>query len=108
MRPEKMNQLKDLLASKGITPVAFGVTSGSNEEEWNQLFEFAQDLGIEVITSEPNFGDLDMIESLCKKYNIKVGIHNQPIPTRSWHPKISLSLLVGRRELIVIVADVEH
>lgn len=108
MSPEKRKQLKNLLASKGITPVAFGVTSGRNEEEWNQLFEFAKDLGIEVITSEPNFGDLDLIESLCKKYNIKVAIHNHPLPTRFWHPKIALSLLEGRSKLIGICADIGH
>src|SRR5690625_6541068 len=82
MSPEKRNQLKDLLASKGITPVAFGVTSGSNEEEWNQLFEFAQDLGIEVITSEHNFGDLEMIESLLNNYNIIVAFHIHTIHMR--------------------------
>lgn len=108
MSTDKRKQLKDLLASKGITPVAFGVTSGRTEEDWNQLFEFAQDLGIEVITSEPDFKDLDLIESLCKKHNIKVAIHNHPIPSRFWHPKIPLMLLEGRSELIGICADIGH
>ncbi|HLT95015.1 MAG TPA: sugar phosphate isomerase/epimerase [Membranihabitans sp.] len=108
MSGEKRQQLKDLLQSKGITPVAFGVTSGGNEEEWRQLFEFAKDMGIGIITSEPQYNHLDIVESLCKEYNIKVAIHNHPIPSRYWHPDIVLNLLEGRSPLIGVCADLGH
>lgn len=108
MSAEKRQQLKDLLKSKGITPVAFGVSQGRNEEEWNQLFAFAKDMGIGVITSEPDYNDLDLVESLCKKYNIKVAIHDHPIPSKYWHPKIPMNLLEGRSNLIGVCADIGH
>ncbi|MBY5960278.1 sugar phosphate isomerase/epimerase [Membranicola marinus] len=108
MSAEKRQQLKNLLLSKGITPVAFGVTKGHNEADWNQLFTFAKELGIGVITSEPDYGDLDLVESLCKKYDIKVAIHNHPIPSKYWHPKIVMNLLEGRSELIGVCADIGH
>lgn len=108
MSAERRQELKDLLKSKGITPVAFGVSSGSNETEWRQLFEFAKDMGIGILTSEPVYNDLDLVESLCKEYNIKVAIHNHPIPSRFWHPDIIMNLLDGRSELIGVCADIGH
>ncbi len=108
MSPEKRQQLQDLLKSKGITPVAFGVSTPNNEADWKQLFEFAKDLGIGVITSEPQYNDLDLVESLCKQYNIKVAIHNHPIPSRYWHPDIAMTLLDGRSDLIGVCADIGH
>lgn len=108
MSAEKRQQVKDLLKSKGITPVAFGVSNGHNEKEWNQLFAFAKDMGIGVITSEPDYDDLDLVESLCEKYNIKVAIHDHPIPSKYWHPKIVMTLLEGRSELMGVCADIGH
>lgn len=108
MSAEKRQQLKDLLKSKGITATAFGVANGQNEAEWIQLFEFAKDMGIGVITSEPNYDDLDMVESLCVKYNIKVAIHDHPIPSKYWHPDIPMTLLKGRSELMGVCADIGH
>jgi len=108
MNEEKRQQLKELLKSKGITPVAFGVSSGRNEEEWIQLFEFAKDMEIGIITSEPEYKDLDLIESLCKKYNIKVAIHEHAIPNKYWHPKIPMTLLEGRSDLMGVCADIGH
>lgn len=108
MSAEKRQKLKNLLESKGITPVAFGVAKGHDEEDWNRLFTFAQDLGIGVITSEPEYNDLDLVESLCEKYNIKVAIHDHPIPSKYWHPQIVMTLLEGRSDLIGVCADIGH
>src|SRR5690606_26940405 len=58
MSAEKRQQVKSLLASKGITPVAFGVSTPNNEADWKQLFEFAKDMGIGVISSVPQYDEL--------------------------------------------------
>lgn len=108
MSAEKRQQLKDLLKSRGITPVAFGVATANNEADWRKLFEFAQDMGIGIITSEPRYEDLDLVESLCKEFNIKVAIHDHPLPSRYWHPDIPMKLLEGRSELIGVCADIGH
>lgn len=101
-------KLKDLLKSKGITATAYGVVVPGNEADWNSLFEFAEDLGIGVITSEPDYGQLDLVESLCEKYNIKLAFHNHPIPSKYWHPDIAMTLLKDRSPLIGVCADVGH
>lgn len=108
MSPEKRAKLKALLQSKGIKAQAFGVSSPKTEEEWIQLFEFAKDMGIGVLTSEPDYGHLALIDDLCQKYNIKVAIHNHPIPSKYWHPDIVLNLLSERSSMIGVCADIGH
>ncbi|WP_236975208.1 sugar phosphate isomerase/epimerase family protein [Membranihabitans maritimus] len=108
MSDEKRQQVKALLKSKGITPVCFGVSSPDNPEDWRKLFEFAKDMGIGILTSEPQYNQLDLVEELCEEYQIKVAIHDHPIPSKYWHPEIPMRLLEGRSPLIGVCADIGH
>src|SRR3546814_7277861 len=95
--PDTIQKLKQLLKSTGIQPVCYGVVNGQNEAEWRKIFEFAQELGIEIITSKPDFNQLDLVEKLCEEYKIKLAIHNHPLPSGYWHPKL-ISTLLKRSE----------
>ncbi|MBO2543591.1 sugar phosphate isomerase/epimerase [Salegentibacter sp. BDJ18] len=107
MNANTKKKVKKLLNSKGIQLVAYGVVSGENEADWKELFEFAQDMGIDIITSEPEKEDLDMVNRLAREYNIKVALHNHPKPSTYWHPNTVLEALEGR-ENIKACADVGH
>lgn len=100
-------EVKDLLKSKGIKMVAYGVVTGKNEEDWRKIFDFAQDMGIGVITSEPPQEDLDMLDRMAGEYNIKIALHNHPKPSRYWSPDTVLEALKGRKN-IGACADVGH
>lgn len=100
-------EVKDLLKSKGITVVAYGVVSGKNEEEWKQIFKFAKDMGIGVLNSEPNQEDLDMVNRLAGDHDIYVAMHNHPKPSTYWHPDTVLEAVKGR-ENIKACADIGH
>ncbi len=100
-------EVKNLLDSKGITVVAYGVVSGKNEEEWRQIMEFANDMGIGVINSEPNPEDLDMVNRLAGEHNLNVAMHNHPKPSTYWHPDTVLEAVEGR-ENIKACADIGH
>lgn len=108
MTEDKRDLLKKLLKSKGIQAHAYGVTSPKSKQEWEELFEFAQDLGISVLTSEPEFRDLKMIDELAQKYNIKVAIHNHPRPSKYWHPDVVMEQLEGKSSMIGVCADIGH
>ncbi|WP_339647680.1 hypothetical protein [uncultured Salegentibacter sp.] len=107
MNAETKKRVKKLLNSKGIQLVAYGVVSGENEADWKELFEFAQDMGIGIITSEPKKEDLDMVNRLAREYNIKVALHNHPKPSTYWHPDTVMEALESR-ENIKACADVGH
>ena len=99
--------VKKLLKSRGIELMAYGVVSGRNEEEWKKLFQFAKEMGIEIITSEPNPEHLDLVNKLAGENNVTVSIHNHPKPSRYWNPDTVLNALEGRKNLGA-TADVGH
>jgi len=108
MDKETMGKLLDLLKNKGIKPVNYGVVRAKDSIEWNLVFEFAKNMGIETILAEPPVEMLPMIDRMANKYNIKVAIHNHPVPTYYWHPSIVLHALQDRSPLMGAAPDIGH
>jgi hypothetical protein len=72
------------------------------------MFGFAQDMGIETLTAEPAAEALDLVDTLCREYEIKVAIHNHPKPSNYWHPDKVLEACRGRSKWIGACADTGH
>lgn len=100
--------VRKLLKEHDITLHAFGVINGNSAEEWEQIFAFAQDMGIKVITCEPEQKDLDIVSDLCEKYDIKAAFHNHPDPSIYWKPETVLAAQEGRSSKMGAAADVGH
>lgn len=105
---EARTKIKQLADEKGIKMVCYGVATANNEEDWRAIFEFARDLGIETITSEPAPEFLPLVDSLCNEYGVNLAIHNHPKPSRYWDPAVVLEALEGRSERMGACADVGH
>jgi sugar phosphate isomerase/epimerase len=108
MDQDTRNKLKELIASHGIKLNAYGVVSAKDSAGWKQLFEFAKDMGIGVITSEPSFKDLGLVEQLADEYGIKVAIHNHPAPSLYWNPDTVLLAIGNRSRNLGVCADIGH
>lgn len=104
---QDVETIKALLKKYDIQAVAYGVVGGSNED-WPKIFAFAKSLGIEVITTEPQTNQLDLIEKLCEEHQIKIALHNHPVPSFYWHPEVPARLLEGRSSLMGVCADIGH
>jgi sugar phosphate isomerase/epimerase len=105
VRREVKKKLQDL----GIQMLSYGVVAlPNNESQCRQVFDFAKDMGIQIIVSEPPEEALDLIDRLCKEYRIKVAIHNHAAPSPYWHPDILLRACKGRSEMIGACADTGH
>ena len=100
--------VKKLLKDKGITAHAFGVVGAKDAEEWDKVFQFAKEMGIQVINVEPSDEHLDIVSSLCDKYQIRAALHNHPKPSKYWTPDVVLKSLEGRSKLMGAAADVGH
>ncbi len=100
--------MKKLLKENGLTLVNYGVVRGKTDEEWKQIFDFAKDMGIQTLTSEPTPDQLDYVEKLCDEYGINIAIHNHPKPSFYWNPDTVLKYVKGRSERIGACADVGH
>ena len=86
-------KVKQKLDNSGICIKTFGVYGLPNDEqEARKAFEFAKEMGIETIVSEPPFDAFELLDKLCREYKIKVAIHNHPKPTRYWDPEIAVEI----------------
>ena len=121
---EMIRQVKDSLDAYDLIPVNFGVVGLTNDEEENrQVFEFAEQLGVQAITSEPHEEAMDLIEELVQEYDIMLAIHNHfkgwdamaagydwldEDEYLHWDPEYVHSLVEGRDERIGASADIGH
>ena len=109
MPVEIREEVKQKLKDAGVKVVNYGVVGlPNNEAECRKVFDFAKDMGIETIVSEPPADALDLIERLCEECKIKMAIHNHPKPSRYWHPDRVLMVCKGRSKWIGACADTGH
>ena len=101
-------ELKSLAASKGIKIVSISVVVTNSPDEWEPLFRFAKDMGMEYISCEPAIADWDLVEKLVDKYAIKISVHNHPRPSTYWKPDNLLKEIRNRSKMIGSSADVGH
>jgi len=109
LSPENKAKLKKKLDEAGVELCAYGVVGIPKDETGaRRLFEFAKEMGIETIVSEPEDDQFDLLDKLCREYEIKLGIHNHPNPSHYWNPETVLKACEGRSEWIGACTDVGH
>lgn len=107
MDAAKRKQVKDLLKKHGITITAYGVVKGKDEAEWKQLFEFAKDMGVLNIDTEPDPNQFAYIIPMAEKYKVNLALHNHPKPSRYWHPDSVLKYAAGSK-FVGSCSDIGH
>jgi sugar phosphate isomerase/epimerase len=109
MSAEVRKEVKKKLADSRVKLLCYGVCGLSSDEAGSRkTFEFAKDMGIETIVSEPTPDAFDTIEKLCQEYSINVALHNHPRPSRYWNPDTVLKACKGRSKHIGACADTGH
>lgn len=109
MSPEIRQAVKATLRDAGVNLVNFGVVGLPNDEAGSRaVFDFAKDMGIQTIVSEPTADAFDLLEKLCEEYEINVALHNHPEPSRYWNPDTVLEVTKGRSKRIGACADTGH
>ena len=107
MSPDSRKKVLDLLRSKEITLVAFGVVVPQTTDEWRKTFQFAKEMGIQFITAEPLKNHWDSVDRMAGEFGIKVAIHDHPKPSPYDHPDSVITAMNGRPNLYAC-ADVGH
>ncbi|HOT97607.1 MAG TPA: DUF1080 domain-containing protein [bacterium] len=109
MTDEQMAWAKKELEKNSLTLVAYGVVHfDSTEQSMRQVFDFARKMGIQVINTEPDFQDWKPLERMVQEYNIKVAIHNHPLPSRFALPTTVLAKVKGLDQRIGSGMDTAH
>lgn len=107
MSTETRQAVKKLIKDKGLTIVAYGVVNPKTDADWKTLFEFAKDMGILTINSEPMPEQMPLVRKLAEQYKINVALHNHPKPSRYWHPDTVLAAIGGSR-YVGSCSDIGH
>lgn len=100
--------LKALLRASRIRIVAYGVCTPGKPEDWRQLFEFAREMRIPTLVSEPSAEQLDLVEQLADEFRINVAFHNHAKPSRYWEPATILAAVKDRSPRLGACVDVGH
>jgi sugar phosphate isomerase/epimerase len=109
--PEHRAGLKKKLGDCGVKLVNYGVCNlPKDEAESRKVFDFAKDMGIETLVSEPAEQSLEMLDKLCAEYGVNIAIHNHPKYSGAhyWDPEIVLKACQGRSKRIGACADTGH
>lgn len=101
------SDLKKKASDCGVHLIGCYASAGSPDAA-KALFEFAADMGFEVIVSEPPVAMLDAIEKLTEEYKIDLALHNHPQPSQYWNPETGLAALKGRSERMGFCCDTGH
>ncbi len=109
MSPGQRALMKEKLRAAGVTLINYGVVALPNDEAaCREVFDFAKDMGIETIVSEPPPEALDLVARLCDEYELNVAIHNHPVPSAYWNPQTVLNAVKGRTQRMGACADTSH
>lgn len=109
MTAEERSYVKDKLRSNGLKLVNFGVVGMPEDEAGQrQLFEFAEDMGIETIAAEPAEAVMDSVDQLCQEFRINLAIHNHPKPSGFWDAQRVVDFSKDRSKYIGSCADTGH
>lgn len=101
--------VKNKLNEYGLALVSYGVVDFENtEENMGKVFDFAKEMGIKTIVTEPESDDPSLLEHMVKKYDINIAIHNHPEPSKYFHPETVLNYTQALDERIGSCADTGH
>ena len=106
---EIKEKIKAKLKKHDVKLINFGVTwLPGNEKGLREAFDFAKEMGIETILSEPKPENLPLIDKIAREYKIQVGIHNHPKPSRYWNPDTVLNAIEGTSKMVGASPDTAH
>ncbi len=101
------NAVKKKLADSGVQLISYGFISYT-QDITRKTFDFAKDMGAEMIVSEPHENLFDSLDKLCEEYAMRLAIHDHPKPSRYWNPDIVLKACKDHSKRIGACADTGH
>jgi sugar phosphate isomerase/epimerase len=74
-----------------------------------RTFDFAKEMGIEILVAEPPVSVLEAVDKLCEEYKISVAIHNHPKPSSQyWDPQTVVEACKDRSKYMGCCGDTGH
>jgi inosose dehydratase len=106
----KLAEMKKLLDDAGLKPLAYGVVGMNDDVKANRAkFEFANAMGIEVLSVDFDPKSILSLDRLCEEFpNVKLGIHNHGPTSRYKIPEDVIACVKDHHKNIGATADLGH
>jgi sugar phosphate isomerase/epimerase len=109
MTEEQRGAVREAIRANGLQLVAYGVVGFENTEEAARpVFEFARQMGIRTVVTEPPTEDYSLIDRMVREYGIQVAVHNHPAPAAYCLPETVNQRVRGFDPRIGSCADDGH
>ncbi|MHB8974545.1 MAG: TIM barrel protein [Pirellulaceae bacterium] len=110
LTPEVRKEMKQRMADYGVSMTNFYGDVKTDRDAAVKIFEFAKEMGVQTIVSEPPAEAFDMVEKLCDEFAINLAIHNHPKSpeSRYWNPDNVVAVCKGRGKRIGACCDTGH
>ena len=106
---EKIDEVVNEYKEGGITIYAVGVIYMKSKEAIDQAFEYAKNVGVNIIVGVPNHDLVDYAEQKVKSYNIKLAIHNHGPEDKMYpNPEIAYDLIKNKDARMGLCLDIGH
>lgn len=101
--------VKAKLAREGVTALCYGVEGFTEDSAANRRkFEFAQALGVGVLTADPTPEAFDSLDALTEEFGIRIAIHNHGPGARYDKVQDTLDAVRHHSPLIGACVDTGH
>jgi sugar phosphate isomerase/epimerase len=110
MPPAMRKRVKQRLDDLGVRLLScFIGEMPNNEAVARKKFDFAKEMGMEYVVSEPPPAAMDLMEKLCDEYRISLAIHNHPkLSSVYWNPAKIVEVTKGRSKRLGACCDTGH
>jgi sugar phosphate isomerase/epimerase len=108
--PEKRAEMRQRMVALGLSMPNFYANLTADRQQARTVFQFAKEMGVETLVSEPPPEAFPILDELCQEFSINLAVHNHPrSPTSQyWHPERVLAVCEGRSNRIGACCDTGH
>ncbi|HUT37206.1 MAG TPA: sugar phosphate isomerase/epimerase [Planctomycetota bacterium] len=108
MSADDRKETKARLADIGVQLVSCYCQAMAKEDACRRLFDWAKEMGMEILVAEPPLNAYDMLAKLCDEFQLTLGVHNHPKPSFYANPDTFLRAAEGRTKRIGACCDTGH
>jgi sugar phosphate isomerase/epimerase len=106
---EEIRSAAEKVRSAGLDLYGCSVVVLNNEDEVNQVFEYAKTAGMRMIIAQPVAGLLEIINKKVKEYDIMFAIHNHGPEDKNFPvPQVTMEKIAKLDRRIGLCIDIGH
>ncbi|MDP4284588.1 MAG: sugar phosphate isomerase/epimerase family protein [Bacteroidota bacterium] len=106
---EKIDEVVKQYRDGDVTIYAVGVIYMKDKDAVDQAFDYARNVGVDIIVGVPNHDLIDYAEQKVKDYNIKLAIHNHGPEDKLYpNPQIAYDLIKNKDARMGLCLDIGH